>query len=148
MKLIFINGPTGVGKTTLSLRLNEAMPMSYVLDLDKIRIAIGQYKKYRSESRWLSFDIAFAIAEVCLREKRDFIIGKGIIQAKGDEFKDNIIDKFIEIGNKYHAHVYELFLSASKKNTLSRIKHRGYEFKPKHSKQTLDKYYALAQETL
>ena len=65
MKLILLNGPSGVGKTTAAKKLHEIIPLSFLLDLDEQRQFISQFRIYPEESGSLSFDIALAIAEAC-----------------------------------------------------------------------------------
>jgi broad-specificity NMP kinase len=129
MKLILFNGPPGVGKTTIAKKVHEIIPLSFLLDLDQQREFISQYKEYPKESRTLSFDIALAITENCLKNGRDFISGKGMLDMIEEGQNKNRLDQFVELGRKYGAEVYEIFLWADKETSLKRADERGYDKK-------------------
>lgn len=133
MKLILINGPAGVGKTTLAKRLWEIMPMSFLLDLDEQRAFISHYREHRKESGILSFDIALAAAEACFKKGRSFVSGKGMIDLIEAGREKNVLDLFIDIGKKYKAEVYEIMLWADQKTIIDRANKRGYKTKIWHS---------------
>lgn len=76
MKLIIINGPCGIGKSTLSARLHISMPLSFLLDIDEQRKFISHYKEKRQESGKMVYDISNAILKGCLENKYDIIIDK------------------------------------------------------------------------
>jgi broad-specificity NMP kinase len=129
MKLILINGPAGVGKTTVAKKLHESLSFSFLLDLDNQRDFISHWRDDREKARILSFDIALALAETCLKDGVDFISGKAMFDTvlKGQE--KNPIDMFIDLGRKYGAEVYEVMLWADKDTVLERADKRGYEVK-------------------
>jgi broad-specificity NMP kinase len=129
MKLILINGPAGVGKTTVAKKLHESMSFSFLLDLDDQRNFISHWSDDREKARILSFDIALAIAETCLKNGFDFISGKAMFDTvlKGKE--KSPIDMFIDLGHKYDAKIYEIMLWADKQSVLERANRRGYEIK-------------------
>lgn len=129
MKLILINGPAGVGKTTLAKKIWKVMPMAFLLDLDKQRAFINHYREYRKESGILSFDIALAIAEACLKRGSDFISGKGMLDLIEGGREKNVLDLFIELGKKYQAEIYEIMLWADKQTVIDRANKRGYKIK-------------------
>lgn len=126
MKLILFNGPPGVGKTTIAKKVHEIMPLSFLLDLDLQRKFISHHGEYPKESNSLSFDIALAIAETCLRNGQDFISGKGMLDLIEKRQSKNRIDQFVEMGYKYGAETYEIFLWADKETSLKRADKRGY----------------------
>lgn len=139
MKLILINGPTGVGKTTVAQKIWEVIPMSFLLDLDSQRSFISQYREYRTESSILSFDIALVAAEACLKRGSDFVSGKGMLDLIQGGREKNVLDLFIELGKKYNAEVYEIMLWADKQTVVDRADQRGYDVKIWHSPEMVAK---------
>lgn len=129
MKLILINGPAGVGKTTVAKLLHNEIPFSYLLDLDEQRNFINSWQSRREDARILSCNIALAIAEECLRKGVDFIIGKTMLDKILPGNDKNVLDLFIGLGNKYQAEVYEIMLWAEKRTVFKRADNRGYRIK-------------------
>lgn len=119
MKLIIINGPCGVGKSTVARKLHETLPLSFLLDIDEQRSRISKYREYLDESRGFVNTLAVGIVETCCKEKRDVIVEKMI----NDEV---FLDTLIEIGKKYDADAYEFILWASKDIVMKRALDRGY----------------------
>ncbi len=119
MKLIILNGPCGVGKSTIAAALHEKMPLSFLLDVDAQSRNISHYKEYREE-RWEIRDaISEAIIETCLRLGRDVIVDKII-------FDSTILDSYCVIAKKYNADVHEIILWATKDVVMKRAKDRGW----------------------
>ncbi len=120
MKLILINGPAAVGKSTLAERLHKTLPLSFYIDIDLIRRSISDYRKYPVKSWELSMAAALGIAEAQLRNKNSIIIDKMIYN------KGGFIDSFINLGKKYKADTYEFILWAKKDTVIERAEKRGY----------------------
>jgi len=120
MKFIILNGPAGVGKSTLSENLNQAMPFSYHLRLDAIRRHIGDFKNNVAESTELAFEIGLKIADMFLTRGFDVIFDKGL----RDEAQ---IEEMILFAKKYNAEVFEITLWADKETVLSRVQARGFK---------------------
>ncbi len=120
MKLIIINGPTGVGKSTIAKEVHKKLPLSFLLEVDAQRRYISGYKDFREESGELMFDISKAVTEECLRHGRDVVVDKIIIDS------EITLNKFIEIGKKYNAEVFEFILNSDRELWLNRINERGY----------------------
>ena len=121
MKLIIINGTTGVGKSTVAEMLHKELPLSFLLDIDAQRRFISEYKDNRKKSGELSFIVSRAIVEAYLNIGYDVIIDKIIVNTK------TTLKKFIELGNKYGAETYEFILNASKETVIERLNNRGYK---------------------
>ena len=120
MKLIIINGTTGVGKSTVAEMLHKELPLSFLLDIDAQRRFISEYKDNRKKSGELSFIVSRAIVEAYLNIGYDVIIDKIIVNTK------TTLKKFIELGDKYEAETYEFILNASKETVIKRLNDRGY----------------------
>jgi predicted kinase len=120
MKLVIINGPCAVGKSTMATKLHECMPLSFLLDIDAQRRYICKYQKQHKESGALSMEIAFAIVESFLKSGSDVIVDKMICDT-------NALNEFCRIGKKYEANVHEIILSAPKDVVMKRASDRGYK---------------------
>lgn len=119
MKLILINGPTGIGKSTIAGKIHQSLPLSFLLDIDAQRRYISGYKEYREESLDLVLKLSLAIVERSLQSGHDVIIDKVFTDAK-------ISDAFLELGRKYGAAVFEFVLTADKDTLIARADERGY----------------------
>ena len=119
MKLILLNGPAGVGKSTISARLHTEMPNSILIDVDELRRSIPNYKEQRKESLLLAYQQTAEAIDTYLKKGKHVIIDKAI------SYSDTL-DSFIEIAKKYGAEVYEIFLYADKKTVQKRADERGY----------------------
>jgi chloramphenicol 3-O-phosphotransferase len=119
MKLIFLNGPCGVGKSTLASELHSSLPLSFLLDIDAQRRFISQYREYRDESRGLALSVSRGVVLACLEDRRTVIIDKMI-------FDSSVLDEFYAIAEGFGAPVYEIILWAPKEVVMRRAYERGF----------------------
>jgi predicted kinase len=119
MKLILINGPAGVGKSTLAARLHAALPLSLHLEVDTWRRFISGYKKHREESLRLAYAVSLAALDAYLAAGHDVIVDKMILESSMSP------NAFLDVGTKRGAENYEIFLTASQETVLARIEARG-----------------------
>ena len=119
MKLVIINGPTGVGKSTVAKLLHQEMPMSFLLDVDEQRRHLSHYRDHREESGKLCHAVGQAIVRTCFAHGRDVIIEKLIL-------KDEILDAYRAIADENRATNHEYILWAPKQLVLDRAHARGW----------------------
>jgi predicted kinase len=73
-RLILVNGPPGVGKSTVARRYVEEHPMAFCLEIDGIRRLIGHWQDRSTESGMAARKMALAMASVHLREGHDVVV--------------------------------------------------------------------------
>ncbi|SRR3989339_773545 len=119
MKLILINGPCGIGKSTLSAKIHANAPLSFLLDIDAQRRYISNYHEQKRESSAMIQDISCAIIKSCLENKHDVIVDKMI-------FDSDLLDQFYKIANSCEAEVCEIIIWAPKDVVMKRAHERGF----------------------
>lgn len=119
MRLIIINGPWGVGKSTTAALLHHELPGSFHLELDVLRRCISGYEQDRQKSFYFSLTIALGIMETCFADGRDVIIDKMF-------FDGEVIDQLIVVAAKFEASVHEFILWCDNRTLLERGATRGY----------------------
>ena len=139
MKLIIINGPTGIGKSTVAKKIHDKLPLSFLLDIDAQRRYISDYRKNRKESSELSFVVSRAIVDEYLKSGHSVIIDKVI-------FKTTTISDFIELAKKHNAKVYEFILNLDKKTLINRAKERGYKDEGLLTSEKVEEFWETTQE--
>ena len=139
MKLILINGPTGIGKSTTAQKIHQAYPLSFLVDIDALRRYISGYREYKDESKQLSLLVSESIVATYLRCGHDVIIDKVFIDTQ-------TVERFVELGKKYEADVREFVLNASKELVVKRAKARGYRESSLLTPEKVVKFWAETQE--
>ncbi len=134
MKLIVINGPCGIGKSTVSAHLHDAMPLSYLLDVDAVTRNISHYREYKEERWELREAVAFSTVDAVLSVGRDILVEKMI-------FSEMVLDRYLEIGGKYNADVTEIILWASKEDVMKRAEDRGWREGSLLTKETCERFW-------
>lgn len=64
--LLLLNGPPGVGKSTMARLLVRDHPLALCLDIDLLRRSLGRWNEHLDESGLLARDLAVAAARVHL----------------------------------------------------------------------------------
>ncbi|MEQ1702842.1 MAG: AAA family ATPase [Ilumatobacteraceae bacterium] len=72
-RLIHLNGPPGVGKTSLARRYLEDHPLVLVVDIDDLRTNLGQWATHE-ESRLLARDLAISLVDCHLGAGHDVLL--------------------------------------------------------------------------
>jgi cytidylate kinase len=119
LKLIIINGPSGVGKSTATIEIHQKFPLSLRIEIDELRRWIAAHRGDRKESLMLANEAAYSLAKTHLSFGHSVIIDKSIIE-------DELVDRLHLVGKELGADVYEIILTARKEIVLDRAEKRGY----------------------
>lgn len=110
-KLIVINGPAGIGKSTIGNIIHEELKPSYLLDGDDIRRYLNDYHEFPREGRTLRNKLLISMLDVLLADNLTVIL----VMLHTD---DVMLDKYVKIANKHGAEINEVFLWVNNKETL------------------------------
>lgn len=119
MRLIILNGPTGVGKSTTAKLVHQKIPLSFLLDPDTQRHFVSHYREYKDESRAIGHAVGRSILQACLELDCDVIIDKTLLKAE-------VIDAYRAIADKFGATISEYILWAPKNVVMERAHARGW----------------------
>lgn len=120
MKLIVLNGPSGIGKSTTALELQKELPLSLLIDIDAQRRYIEGYKEHREESAKLSYKHAVALTRAHLG------FGYSVIVEKTALWADWFLEELEQNTDEYGAEFFEFILTAKKDILLNRATERGF----------------------
>lgn len=118
-KLIIINGPCGVGKSTVTNRLHQEIPLSFLFDIDAQMRFISHYREYPEERRKTTLALADSVINTMLTLNRDVVVDKMI-------FNKEIVDSYYKIAAKHEAEIKEIILWAPKEVIMKRADERGW----------------------
>ncbi len=119
MKLIIINGPWGVGKSTAARLLHASLFGSFHLELDVLRKSISGYERDRQKSFFFSVTLAKQMMAACFDDGRDVIVDKMF-------FSSEVLDDILATAQDHGATVHEIILWSDNRTLLTRGAQRGY----------------------
>jgi predicted kinase len=120
MKLIILNGCPAVGKSTVSQKLHDDIPMSLLVNIDDWRRLMSGWRENREQSRKFAYAYSLAAIDSYLQTGNSVIVDKALLD------DDSVLDALHSVGEKYGAEVYEIMLTADKETTAKRAADRGF----------------------
>lgn len=117
-RLILLNGPPGIGKSTLAQRYVDDHPGMLNLDIDQVRMLVGGWQERFAETGAIVRPMARGMAASHLRGSRDVIMP----QYLGDLSE---IESFEAVAHEHGAAFREIVLLDTRDNSLGRFARRG-----------------------
>jgi hypothetical protein len=117
-KLIILNGPLGIGKSTLAKRYAGNHPLTLTLDIDDVWAMLGHWREERAIAQPLSIKIAIEMARIVLLEGHDVIVPQ-IIQ------DIELLFNFEKLAETCGASYHEILLYTDKHESIRRFITRG-----------------------
>lgn len=116
--LLLLNGPPGVGKSTIAARYVADHPLALNLDIDVLRGRLGDWQSDPGRAGVLARDLALAAARTHLLAGYDVVVPQFLARP---EFILALETLAAEVGVEF----VELVLLDSKENVLHRCAERG-----------------------
>jgi len=117
-KVILLNGPAGVGKTTISKKYIDENPLSISIEGDKIIGMMGQWRKNEEVARQLVFEHTKSLLETHLKSGYDVVLPYLLIDATH-------ATEFELIAKNNGAEFFEIVLLVEKEDATKRLLERG-----------------------
>ena len=116
--LIHLNGPPGIGKSTLAARYAHRHPGTLNLDIDSLHPLVGGWEDEDNHTHEIVRPIALAMAATQLRGGRDVILPQYLARLTE-------IDKFEQVAREEGAAFREVVLLAGKTEAIARFDRRS-----------------------
>lgn len=122
--LVHLNGPPGVGKSTIAAALVERRPLALALDIDVLRTALGGWAE-QPASKAVARDLGFAMAARHLAGGYDVVLPQLVVRAD--------VVTAIEAIASPPASLQEVVLVADRDQLVERLRHaRPQRPHPRH----------------
>ena len=118
-KLIILNGPLGIGKSTIATKFADEHPMTLRLDIDDLRACISHWREQADQSAASSKQMALAMTRVHLSLGYNVVIPQ--IVRKAEFFED-----CEQIAKETGAEFIEVLLLVNKDDAIRRFKERNF----------------------
>lgn len=121
MKVIIMNGPCGVGKSTAVSAVHADDSRSFLIDVDAQSRFIAHYADFENrEYRWdLTIEITHALMDLVLARGENVYIDKMV-------YAPETIDSYYKFAKKHGAEVIEIIMWADKETVMKRAEDRGW----------------------
>jgi predicted kinase len=119
-RLIHLNGPPGIGKSTLAQRYVDEHPGVLNLDIDRVRGLIGGWRERFAETGEIVRPVAHSMAAAHLRGGRDVIMPQVLSRLVE-------IERFEALARDSGAVFREVVLMDTRQRCLERFKNRGHD---------------------
>src|SRR3954451_18978014 len=102
-RLVHLNGPPGIGKSTLARRYVDDHPLAFCLDVDGFRRLIGRWDAHPAESGQLARRMALAMAQEHLGSGHDVVLPQFVTRAE-------FVSRLSEVATQAGADFFEVVL--------------------------------------
>lgn len=97
-RLIILNGPPGIGKSTVALRYAGDHPMTLSLEQDVVRRLLGGWRSRVAQSGALARDLCVAMARVHLRAGHDVVVPQFVANP---DYLDRLAELAAQVGAQH-----------------------------------------------
>lgn len=117
-KLILLNGPAGIGKTTIARRYVNEHPLAMSLSGDDVIVMLGRWQEHEDVARESTFALMEQMVATYLKTGNDVVVAYSLLRAADAA-------AFEAIARSSSVRFCEVTLMTDKADAVRRLLHRG-----------------------